>query len=510
MGNILSSYKKGVIEDIVNSISGNTARYYAFAANPVASSNGVAAVCKDDYSNIFGNNWYLLFGKRLANTDIAPVIRKIEWAANTVYTRYDNMANNLANSSYYVAVTPAIPGEPYHIYKCIDNANGANSTVAPDLQQASSFTKSDGYTWRYIYSISSANYSKFAVSDYMPVFANNTIVTNAKNYQGVEVVPVVNAGNGYISYHDGTIRTVVNSTLIEISANASTDNGFYVNNGIYIYNNLAATGQLRTVANYVANLTGKWVYLNEAANAAAITAGITLYKISPAVVFNTDGTDPKAYSIVNATSNTIESIVVIDTGAGITRADVTLQSNSVYGSGANIYAIVPPPGGHGADPAGELDVRGLCISFNFANSEANTIPTNILYNKIGLYKNPYGRHANTSKADPFVGATFNQLVRANVFPSTTFTNNTIVYGQTSGAKGIVAFSNSSQIYIAGDNLFTDNEVIISEDGTTSTEIDINNSGDIYTKDLYPIYTQNIDDATRASNQTESFKIIIQV
>jgi hypothetical protein len=243
MGNILSSYKKGVIEDIVNSISGNTARYYAFAANPVASSNGVAAVCKDDYSNIFGNNWYLLFGKRLANTDIAPVIRKIEWTANTVYTRYDNMANNLANSSYYVAVTPAIPGELYHIYKCIDNANGANSTVAPDLQQASSFTKSDGYTWRYIYSISSANYSKFAVSDYMPVFANNTIVTNAKNYQGVEVVPVVNAGNGYISYHDGTIRTVVNSTLIEISANASTDNGFYVNNGIYIYNNLVATKQ---------------------------------------------------------------------------------------------------------------------------------------------------------------------------------------------------------------------------------------------------------------------------
>lgn len=510
MGNLLARYKKSVIENFTDNITANTARYYAYAAGPVPYDGATPASTKDDYSNIFEHNWQLIFGKKLANSDIVPVISKIEWTANTVYTRYDNYANNLANSEYYVVVPPSLPGEYYHVYKCIDNANGANSTVPPDLQQSASFTKSDGYTWRYIYSISSSDYSKFATSNWIPVTPNNTIITNAKNHQGVEVVRVTNAGNGYISYHDGTIRTVVNSTLIEIGTAASTDNGFYTNNGIYIYSNLTATGQLRTVSNYVSNLSGKWVYLDSPANTDAITAGVTLYKISPAVVFNTDGVDPLAYSVVNSTSNTIDSIVVIDTGSGITRANVHLQSNSIYGSGANVYAIVPPAGGHGADPASELNVQGMCIAFNFANSEGNTIPTNISYNKIGIMRNPHEMiSANGAKGNAYSDSTFVQLTMATVAPATTFSNGALVIGETSGARGVVAFSNSTTIYISGDTHFANAEVIATEDGNTTATIDINNYADLYTKDLTPLYTQNIDDAVRG-NQTESFKIIIKV
>lgn len=509
MGKIIPTFKKAVIDEITASITANTARYYAFAANPVVNANGVPDTDYTDYDTFHNNNWQAIFGKRITDSDILAVVDNNTWTANTVYARY-NDKEDMTDEEFFVTVPPALPGGYYHVYKCIDNANGANSTVSPDLQQGSSFTKSDGYTWRYMFSVSSANYSKFATTDYIPVTPNTTIVTNARNYQGVEVVSITNNGNGYSSYHDGTITSVVNSSLIEISSNASTDTGFYTNNGIYIYNDLSATGQLRLVSSYVSNLSGKWVYLDSTVNTAAITAGTTNYKISPAVVFNTDGTDPLAYSVMNTTSNTISSITVIDVGSNITRADVVLQSNSIYGSGANAYAILPPPGGHGSDPAAELNCQGVCIAFNFANTESSTIPTNISYNKIGLYKNPSIRLANTDKGGAFVNATFSQVLKANVYPSATFSNGDFVYGSTSGAKGLVAFSNSTQLYLCGDNLFSNGETITSANGSLSTVITINSFGHLYMKDLKPLYTQNISDATRGASQTESFKIVLQV
>ena len=93
MGKLLSSYKKAIYDEIVTNITSNTSQYYAFAANPIAYSNTAPAVSDDDYSTTFLNDWQLLFGKKLANTNIYPVINKNIWSSNTVYDRYDNTSN---------------------------------------------------------------------------------------------------------------------------------------------------------------------------------------------------------------------------------------------------------------------------------------------------------------------------------------------------------------------------------------------------------------------------------
>ena len=133
-----------------------------------------------------------------------------------------------------------------------------------------------------------------------------------------------NTGTGYNSYNDGTVQSVVNTTLIQISANASLDNDFYKNNGVYLYNNTSATAQLLIVDSYVSNLTGNWIKLSTTANTTNITPGVTQYKISPQIKFDSDGdSSPKAYSIINTQTNAISNVVIIDTGYGITR--VTAQ-----------------------------------------------------------------------------------------------------------------------------------------------------------------------------------------
>lgn len=511
MGKILPAFKKSRIDDIKNQISSNSSYYYVFAANPVEYTGNTPATTNDDYSTLFYNDWSLLFGKKVTNNDIMPVIRKIVWESNTIYSMYDNTSNSMYTEDYYVVKSPSIVGGDYLIYKCLDNANGSTSTQPPDQIQSTSFRKSDGYLWRYITSISDAQYKKFATNDYVPIYANATIVSGATNYNGIEVVMIENEGSGYNTYNDGDVQTVVNSTLIQIESTASTDNNFYTKNAIYIYNEASATSQLKVVSSYVSNSSGNWVYLDSAANTTNITPSITKYKISPRVVFDTDGIAvPSAYSVINTVSNSISNVVIIDTGYGISRANVSIISNSSFGTGANLYAIVPPPGGHGSNPEIEMNILGYCISVSFSNTESNTISSDILYNKIGILKNPYTLNANNTKGSLYTSNTFSSLLKANVSSNAVFDVGDTVIGQTSNALGIVAFSNSTVVHLVGDKKFSNSETVVSSNGAVSTTLSINTLGNIYTKDLIPIYIKNVSNIERSNTQTETFKIVIQI
>jgi len=509
MGVFLSNFKSSIIDDIKNSITSNTSQYYAFAASPVA--NTSANNNLDDYTSTFINDWTLLFGKKLRETNFMPVIRNITWQSNTIYTRYDN-TQDLSNSDFYVVVKPEEVGGTYNIFKCIDNANGGYSTYSPNQIQSTSFTLGDGYTWRYMYSISNINYNRFATFDYLPVYANTSLSETAFNYSGVEVVMISNSGVGYETYHDGKLQSIANSTLIQVENDASTDNHYYTRNSIYIYsNNGSFPAQLRNITSYISN-SQNWVYLDEPlSNTSSININNAFYKISPRIQFDTDGdVEPKAYSVINATSNSISNVVIIETGSDISRANAVVVSNTTYGSGANLYCIVPPAGGHGSNPENELITKGLGVYFEFKGTESNTITINTTYNKVGIIKNPYTLNSNNTKGSIYSSNLFSQILEANVSPSATFSNGDMVTGNTSGAKGIVVFSNSTVLHLVGDKEFEDGEYINSSNGLVSTAISINTLGDLYAKDIIPLYVRDIESVSRTNNQVEAFKLIIQV
>jgi hypothetical protein len=522
LGNILSEFKEGLVNDLVDSITSNTNQFYVFAANPILNAaNSAKPTTYDDYSNLFTPSWALLFGKKLANSSIKPIIKNNQWIANTVYDRYDNTSNTLYDSDNFYVVTDVGGGGGYNIYICVDNASGTNSTYKPDLLQPSTFETDDGYKWRYVTTISSQNYTYFATDEYIPIYPNTGIVASASTYAGIEVIPIDDAGSGYNSYHDGVVRSVVNTTLIQIDSTASLDDDFYNDNGIYIYNTTSGTAQVLVVDRYVSNVSGSlvtnWVHLTTPANTDDIVANSTEYKISPRVVIDSDATvDAKAYTTINAVANTISSVVIVDSGTQVTWANVSLVSNSHYpelmsGNRASVHAIVPPPGGFGYNPARQLGVKGMALSFTFSNSEGGTITTDTTYNIVGLLKNPYSINSTSlAKHTRFSGNTFSQLLVANVFPSTTFSNGDVVTGVTSGAKGVVVYSNSTQVALTGDRNFAEGEYILSSDGLTTANISINTVGDLYTKDISILYVTNINDVQRASDQSERFKAVLKV
>lgn len=518
MGKITPSFKKAIFDEIVDNITSNTSQYYAFAAGAEPWPGDTPTLTNDDYHVYFLNNWQMMFGKRLLANNFATIIKKYVWTSNTVYDRYDN-SKDLANSMFYVIAPPSAVGGTYHVYKCIDNANGAPSiknpsTIGTPTQSTTFETTEDGYKWRYISSMPTEDFDRFSTTYYCPVFPNTTIQASSLTYSGIEVVVVNTAGSGYETYHNGTIQGVTNSTALVIEANASVNPGHYVNNSIYIYSSSNNSYQIFGITGYNVNGPVKTVILESESNTAAITAGASLYKISPKIVFTCDsasGNTPTAYTVINSVSNSISSVVMLDKGSSITWANVVVVSNSTYGSGATVYPIVPPPGGHGSDPATELGIQGVSISFTFANTESNTISSNVVYNKIGLIKNPYALVANTqAKGTRYSSNTFSQIQIADCSPSYTFSNADVIVGANSSARAIVVWSNGSVVHFVGDKYFIDGESVKNSNGSIVTSIAIQDRGDIFVEDLYPIYAQNINNTTRSNTQSETFRLVIKL
>ena len=139
-----------------------------------------------------------LGGKKITGNDIYPVIPRVNWQANVVWTQYDDASNTQFNStnSMYVMASGG------NVYKCLNNANGAYSTIEPanNYTTANGFTSpGDGYTWKYMYKVPPT--SKFLTTQWMPApltqtegyfgFANN-LVEGA-----ISRAVLTTGGNGY-------------------------------------------------------------------------------------------------------------------------------------------------------------------------------------------------------------------------------------------------------------------------------------------------------------------------
>ena len=188
-----------------------------------------------------------------------------------------------------------------------------------------------------------------------------------------------------------------------------------------------------------------------------------------------------------------------------------VTNSSLVTTNASAYVVVPPPGGHGADPATELGVSGFSVFFQFSNSELGSIPTNILYNKIGIIKNPVAANSlwGYSNGTPFTSNTFNQLLVAGV--TTQFAVGTQLVGLTSNAVGTVAFCNTSVMYLTGDKYFVDFETVQNVSNSyQNTVLTIVSLGNLYTKNTNPLYIANISNINRANGQTEAYKLVIQI
>ena len=336
-------------------------------------------------------------GRKITAGDVEHVIPRYNWTAGTVYAMYRDIDKTMYERSFYVITSEN------NVYKCINNNKGAASTVEPNGYSTKVFTLSDGYTWKYMYTVSLGQADKFLTASYMPVrtLANTDAsaegdrqlqIQNAAANGSIEVIETFNVGSGYLSLSN-TIAESATTTTVKIStASGSTPSpvdNIYNGSSIYLISGVGE-GQLRRITNYVGST--KTLTVNTAWQTLPNTD--TKMIISPTVTVIGDGTNAKAYSRTLSASGGIANIFMITTGTGYTQANALITANSVHGLGATANVVLSPVGGHGKDAVRELGGDKLMLNAQFAgtlgvsSTGKGYIPANVDFRSVSVLKNP--------------------------------------------------------------------------------------------------------------------------
>ena len=419
--------------------------YYATVGNHLAFADDgnpptVNSSLQSTYYNPHDN---LIFGKQVTPSDIKHMVPRYNWTANTVYAQFDDTDSDLDSKQYFV-VSPE--SGSYHVFKCLFNSSNTASTEQPLFSETAAddeiYIKTvDGYQWKYMYSISAADFTKFATTDYIPVIPNANVAANAVS-GAIDVIVVETAGSDYNAYANGTIEEAAvggNNRIFTLSGTLAANNDFYEDSALYI-NTGTGAGQLRQITSYIAS--SKRVVVDNAFDTLPDTT--SSFEISPYVTITGDGTGAEARARINANNNAnnIANVQMVSRGSGYTFATATITGNTgiinaisntaISANSATARIIIGPQGGHGADAVNELGANKAGISVTFANTETGTISTDNDYRQVSLIKDPL--FANTVLTIDTLSGVFQDEER--------------VTQANSGATGIVTAANSTQISLS--------------------------------------------------------------
>jgi len=335
--------------------------------------------------------------KKIDVGSVSHVVPRHDWTSGVVYSMYRDTDSDLHERQYY-ALT-----DQYNVYKCLYNNKGAESTVKPTGFSTLPFTTSDGYTWKYMYTISLGEADKFLTSVHMPVKnivtpdtspeqTRQQAVQNAAVNGSIEIVETVNFGSGYHQVANAVVE-VGGKTTLKISGagdgGASPIQGFYNGSSVYISSG-TGVGQLRRIVQWSGST--KTLTVNTAFTTTPNTDSRVI--ISPTVTIIGDGSNAQAYTRVNAATGSIANVSVISVGSQYTRAKAIISSNGIHGSGATANAVISPVGGHGSNPVRELAADKILLNVQFNGSEgvsatgAGYIPSNTEFRTLSILKDP--------------------------------------------------------------------------------------------------------------------------
>ena len=193
--------------------------------------------------------------------DTSLVITRYNWSSGTIYQQYND--NSVSQSSRYYVIT-----DENNVYVCIrqgkdSNGNAITSTVQPTSTSATTLTElSDGYIWKYLYTISAADATRFLTANFMPIqlvdsaspgdlYYTQYLVQQAATAGQIIGYRVTAAGSGFTSTPTISVvgngkgahaRAVITSSntigAIEVDESAG---GFPFGSG-YDYANITITG----------------------------------------------------------------------------------------------------------------------------------------------------------------------------------------------------------------------------------------------------------------------------
>lgn len=505
-------------KDVITRQVGNTRVYFAYGKN-YAWANDSAPDQANTSVDAFNNLWKNMIGaKLLAGNEVRHVVPRFDWVANNIYAAYDHCACSLnlydGNTEFYILTTD------YNVYKCISN----NMTM---IQNTSNLTISTGSG----NSVTTVNLSGWMANSNVSIANNHWLVVNNKNIAVVGSNPSSNT----ITITPGIPGNLISNSIYVVAYTPPSrimPTQIYLNRSVeeldgyvwkYMYTVETADRTRFTTDQYI---PVKTVLYNDnslqwGVQANAVFGAIECIEIvNPGSNFrdsNTltltitgDGTGATANLRVNTVSNTLSNIAIFNKGAGYTYANVTITDSSGNGVNGSARAIISPAGGHGSDAIAELGGSYLILNPRFSGSENDKFPTTNEYRQVALIVNPLVRDTANIAAN----VAYSQYLTAILDTSTTsFLQDEIVYQGSSFAASsfnarVLEYSNNTVKLTDVSGSITAGTLIGANSGVSRFVQDTRNKElESYTGKL--LYIDNIVPITRASDQTEDFKIVLK-
>ena len=433
--------------------------------------------------------------------------------SNTSIYRRDNTYPLYANN-FYVRNTRD------QVFKCLFNNQDANSSIEPmvdidgQLPENPFIETSDGYKWKYLYTIAPGLKQQFFTNSWMPV-ANDNAVVAATAEGRIDIVNVLWGGSGHLgggSSNTARILSVTNTDGANANLSCRVSNG--VITGVTILNggNSYTSGTVTVSDTEKLGNTTLQGTVNVSGTSISGNLSNTTYFVGNVFVndlITVNNETRNVVSIISNTSLTVNTAFTYSSSDGI----ATIQrSNAVFD------IEFSPQGGHGLYPARELGARSLMISSELDGDLNSTLPVSdnlntFDFNQISVIQNPL--IANGS----FIANGNNYRVTTRLLVSdpgiSNFINDETVYvgSSLSGASFVANVSHWS----ASDNYLYINNLTGSlspsqllrgiSSGTVSTVLEISNSEiKLYSGEV--LYVEHRQNVVRDEDQIEQVKIIL--
>jgi hypothetical protein len=453
----------------------------------------------------------MLAAKKIGPTDVSYVIPRRNYANGTIYDMYEHDiatgnaaqsgALNLYDATFYFMT------DEYKVYKVLDNNNGAAIAAGVSGPTSTSSTPffEGGYYLQYMYTLTTSEVQKFVTSDFIPVKTDaivsaDTLTASGDTapYHGAPIKVVrVTAGSGYsdtngtngsggaggIYYSpirgDGTggkVKIVVSGGEIQpFGSNATTST------------QIEAAGEGYTYG--VVNLNNVYsdAALTTAVSIGSGTAGTVVPIISPKVGHGFNGTEELGghFVMMNTKLEQTETddfaigndfrevgILVDPTTAGTTTVATVTQARMTYAVKFASSTGTFEPDEKITQAAN--NATGRVVEFDASK--------NILYYQQEQWEN-YGIDSNSASS------TYQQYVA--------FTGTNTITGATSGATGTPTTTSPTETLTNGGTI----TFSAGGGGFALPELEQDSGKLIYVENRRPI--------SRASDQTEDIKIVVE-
>ncbi len=179
------------------------------------------------------------------------------------------------------------------------------------------------------------------------------------------------------------------------------------------------------MSSFVSNVDGAVNYIK-------IISGGAGYGSAPTIALDGDGSGFEGTVVLS--DDEVANVTITNPGYGYRFANVTFSGGSPTTT-ATAKAIISPYGGHGTDTVSELDAFYVMMYTNLAYDEGNgDFPPSNQFRTVGLMLDPKNYGTNTISYATTMNATFSLACTSASGP---FTEDEIILGGTSGAKGML-------------------------------------------------------------------------